>query len=364
MSEQRGNVYTTRNGYGIRWREGGQRRFQSGFRTKTAAREWFREQVAPRLHRGAPSAEITFDAFAELFLQRHGAAVSERTIQTLRERLAPAREHFGDWTLSELEHAGADIATWRGSLAESSRYRLMLALRQCLAAGCRWQYISRNPAVDAGPNPEPRAEELRPFTADEVDMLAEELGPVYGPLVIFAAETGLRTSEWVALERRDIDRAGAAVTVQRRFADGRATGYPKTEASRRRVPLSDRALAALDAIPPRLDTPLVFPAPEGGHIGLDTWRTRSWYPALDAAGIARRGPYTMRHSFATEMLAAGVSIFELARLMGTSVKVIDRTYGHLATDSEDAIRARMNARGGRMGVRWASGGNGDDAPED
>jgi integrase len=35
-----------------------------------------------------------------------------------------------------------------------------------------------------------------------------------------------------------------------------------------------------------------------------------------------------RHTFATEALAAGVSIFELARLMGTSVKVIDRTYGH------------------------------------
>jgi hypothetical protein len=112
--------------------------------------------AAPRLHRGAPSADVPFDQFTEMFLQRHGAAVSERTIQTLRERLAPAGEHFGDWTLSELEHAGADIATWRGSLAESSRYRLMLALRQCLGAAIRWQYLSRNPAIDAGANPEPR----------------------------------------------------------------------------------------------------------------------------------------------------------------------------------------------------------------
>jgi hypothetical protein len=31
--------------------------------------------------------------------------------------------------------------------------------------------------------------------------------------------------------------------------------------------------------------------------------------------------------------------------MGTSVKMIDKTYGHLARDSEDTLRARLEARG-------------------
>ena len=132
--------------------------------------------------------------------------------------------------------------------------------------------------------------------------------------------------------------------MQRRFADGILTPYPKTVGSRRRVPLSARALAALDRLPPRLDTPLVFPAARGGHVGLDGWRTRHWYPALEAAGIKQRGPYQLRHTFATEALASGLSIFELARVMGTGVKMIDRTYGHLARDSEQAIRARLDAR--------------------
>jgi integrase len=104
----------------------------------------------------------------------------------------------------------------------------------------------------------------------------------------------------------------------------------------------------------RLGSPLVatgfssrqHPASRGGYVQLDTWRNREWYPALDAAGIAKRGPYHLRHTFATEALAGGVSIFELAGLMGTSVKMIDKTYGHLAQDSEEAIQARLETRGG------------------
>ena len=57
----------------VRWRENGQRQFRSGFRTKTKGRRWFRDEIAPRLDRGAPSAKITFDHFCELFLHRHVA---------------------------------------------------------------------------------------------------------------------------------------------------------------------------------------------------------------------------------------------------------------------------------------------------
>jgi integrase len=351
-AKTRGSIYPTRDGYGIRWPENGKRPQQTGFRTKTEARDWFNENVAPRLRRGAPSGDITFDAFCDLFLARHGA--SKRTKATIKERLAPTRKVFGAWTLSELEGAADDIARWRAGLSDTSRYRLTLALRQVLAAAVRWRYMARNPAVDAGANPEPRTEELRPFTRKELDALAVELGPVYGPLATFAAETGLRTNEWAAVERRDIDRTGkrVAVIVQRRYADGVLTPYPKT--SRRRIPLTARALAAYEALPPRLDTPLVFPAARGGHIGLDTWRTREWYPALEAAGIDKRGPYHLRHTFATEALAAGMSIFQLARVMGTSVKMIDRTYGHLAHDSEDAIGALLDARSKRSGAELAS----------
>jgi hypothetical protein len=38
-----------------------------------------------------------------------------------------------------------------------------------------------------------------------------------------------------------------------------------------------------------------------------------------------------------------VSLFELARFMGTSVDQIDKTYGHLLPDSLDRTRSALNA---------------------
>ena len=143
--------------------------------------------------------------------------------------------------------------------------------------------------------------------------------------------------------------------MQRRFADGVLTPYPKTIGSRRRVPLTARAVDALDRLPPRIDTVLVFPAARGGHIGLDGWRTRHWYPALEGRGSSSAARITSATRSRPRRWPAGLSIFELARVMGTSVKMIDRTYGHLARDSEAAIRARLDARGRRS---WRCSGDG------
>jgi hypothetical protein len=98
-------------------------------------------------------------------------------------------------------------------------------------------------------------------------------------------------------------------------------GYDKTDRSRRAVPLTDRALAALNVIPPSLLTPLVFPTFSGGFrngagigvpgfLNLRNWRKRHWTPALRAAGLERDGkpwlpvPYVLRHTFATWALEA------------------------------------------------------------
>lgn len=176
-----------------------------------------------------------------------------------------------------------------------------------------------------------------------VEAIADELSPMFRPIPIFAALSGLRTEEWLALKRRDVDRAAGVVHVRRVFTDRQVKLYGKTSRSLRAVPLPSRAARALDELPPRLDTTLLFPGVQGGHLNLHAWRRKHWAPALRAAGLAHRGPYMLRHTYASWSIAAGVSLFDLSRLMGTSVEQLDTVYGHLLADSLERARTALDS---------------------
>jgi integrase len=154
--------------------------------------------------------------------------------------------------------------------------------------------------------------------------------------------TGLRPEELFALERRDVDLDAGVLAVERVYTQGVLKDCRKSSRQRRRVPLRARVVEALKSQPPRLDTPLVFPAARGGYIDSEKFRYRNWAPALRAAGIDHRRVYDCRHTFASWAIAGGVQLFYLARIMGTSVQQIDQTYGHLLPDSEEYLRGLLD----------------------
>jgi integrase len=226
----------------------------------------------------------------------------------------------------------------------------MGALRQVLAAGVRWNLLERNSAADAGENPEPDPPPVRVYTLAELAAIADELSAAYRPLPAFGAATGLRPEEWGALERRHIDRSRRLLRVEQKNVDATIVPGGKTKGSIREVPLTGRALAALDLLPARIDTPLLFPAPEGGPLNLDNFRKRQWAPAVEAAGVETPAtPYDMRDTFASNALAAGVTVFELAKVMGTSVRMIEKHYGALIDGAHAGITSRLDALEAELG---------------
>ena len=123
--------------------------------------------------------------------------------------------------------------------------------------------------------------------------------------------------------------------VGRAYRNGRLK-CTKTAGSVRAVPLQAVALEALERLPARADTELLFPSLRGAYFDLHNFRTREWKPAQRAVGITPlRLVYDLRHTFATFALRAGISTSDLSRYMGASLTMIDRHYGHLARDGRD-----------------------------
>src|SRR5919197_2562975 len=193
-----------------------------------------------RLHRrNSRPAQITLSELAEEYLAQHEAA--PRTVAKLRWLLAKATGAFGERRIVDLR--SDEIGAWRATLPEGHRFEATQALRQVLNRAVAWKIIESNPAKAGVDNPRRQHPEKRPFESwAEIGALAAQLGPVYGPTIVFAAATGLRPGECIALEQRDLDREARVVYVRRAFAHGRLK-RPKTRRSLRAVPLQAIALA-------------------------------------------------------------------------------------------------------------------------
>jgi integrase len=138
---------------------------------------------------------------------------------------------FGERRISRLR--SPEIAAWRMTIPAGHGFEATQALRQVLKRAVDWGMLDLNPAKLGVENPQGRYAEKRPFESwDELKAVVRALGPRYGPLVVFAAATGLRPGEWLALEHRDVDHEARVLYVRRPDRNGRVK-TPGTRASPR-----------------------------------------------------------------------------------------------------------------------------------
>jgi integrase len=140
---------------------------------------------------------------------------------------------------------------------------------------------------------------------------------------LIAAVMGMRRGEIFGLKWGDVDFERAVLRIRRSYVDG-VEGPPKTDSSRRPLPLPPQAIEALKAwkAGSRYTERDHWVFASEFHFGKQPlwpgtlWR-RNVVPAIEAAGIdkPKLGWHTLRRSYASLLLSSGVSLRVSMELM-------------------------------------------------
>ena len=157
--------------------------------------------------------------------------------------------------------------------------------------------------------------------------------------------TGCRVGEMCALQWEDIDLEAREIHIQRTTSGqlGIVSGGTKTANGDRFIPIISNALLnTLKQI--KNDSGYVFPAPEGNrpmryhHIWL------AWSKAT-AALMIHKNIHCLRHTFASNLIAKGISIPEVSRILGHSSPAVTLgIYSHALPRSNQSIIQLYNQK--------------------
>jgi integrase len=191
---------------------------------------------------------------------------------------------------------------------------------------------------------------MRFLTNEEVRALADAIDPRYRVLVLAGAYTGLRIGELAGLKLDALDMLRRRLTVTRSVNEVRGKlvvrSEPKTAASRRTVALPRFLVDELAAHLALVKDPdgWVFPAPDGGPLRRNGFRSRFWQTAVSRAGLAGVRIHDLRHTHAAWLIAQGEHPKVIqARLGHASIKTTLDVYGHLFDGLDEKAASRLDS---------------------
>lgn len=331
---------------------------------KKAALRWASAQeqaVAEGSRRDPARGRMRWSSWCEQWWPtRQMESGTESSQTTLRDNYVLPR--WGDVAMNEIDHAA--MQTWVNGLtkklsASSTRlcfYQLSASMKAAVP-----KVLDFTPCVGIKLPTLPSAPE-RYLTFDEVDALFYQFDGTHRLLVEILLESGMRIGEAVALHRHRVDFTQRTIDIVERW-DRYAKvvkAYPKGK-RRRTVPLTDHLAGLLGAwyeMHPSTvrscgqehdrgsvcRSALILRAPQGGVVNPQDFSCKTWAQALEAADIGHARIHDLRHTFASRIVTAGVSLSVLQKLLGhSSIKTTER-YAHLMTDNHDDVRAALALR--------------------
>ncbi len=182
---------------------------------------------------------------------------------------------------------------------------------------------------------------------DELEALADAIGPRYRLLVILMGRMGLRPGEALALR---VGKFRPPMQVpQRRLGrlviDTALSGDTKTGEARELILPDTISEMLVEHTKGRPDEAPMFPKEDGSPIAsknaFDAWRRRHFAPAAERAGLGALSPNALRHTAAAWAISLGGTVYDVQRMLGHAKPSITLdVYG----DLWDAQHADLVAR--------------------
>lgn len=283
---------------------------------------------------------ITVEEALKSWLRRAERRCARSTIRdygsAIYHHLIPA---FGHFTLNQIKPT--DIREWIDTLDISNKRinNVLTPLRLTLGEAYAEEIIDRNP-MDRIRNLPKRIREPRPFNRDEIARILMQLEGQARNLFQFAFATGLRTSELIALDWKDINLEQGKLYVHQAVVRG-VIKQTKTESGQRVIDiLSDAKTALLRQQQITGPTGQVFTDPACPSLPLDDQkiRKRLWTPALARACVDYREPYQTRHTFASTQLSEGRNPLWVASQMGhKDWGMVRKVYGRWIPNNTEVV---------------------------
>ena len=185
----------------------------------------------------------------------------------------------------------------------------------------RYEWTNANP-IQLVRQSARRLREPDVLTPGELQALMSELAPHARTMAVTAAVTGLRCGELIGLKWADVDFDQGTIKIVRSLVD-QAEGKPKTETSRKPLPLSPQLAQTLlnwrEVSPFTRGEDWIFASPS--NFGKKPYwpgmvLARHIKPVARRLGIQKQiGWHTFRHTYATLLSSSGASVTTTMELM-------------------------------------------------
>jgi integrase len=242
------------------------------------------------------------------------------------------------------------LSTKKAEASSWTARKYYIALASAFEKAVQWNYLAENPFRKV---PKPKTPELIPafFTENDFRLLLSFVEDRdCRELYITALLTGMRLGELLALRWSDVDLAGRLILV--RNSDTFTTKTRKN----RTIPMNNDLcrLQRQRKESVRVESDFVFHTAKGGPLKPGTVSGR-FKKCVRAARLNDKLHFhSLRHSFASALVASGVSLFAVQKLLGHTTSKTTEIYSHLLPQQ---LHAEVNKLRGLLAGR-------EDAEED